>query len=80
VALHAIAKAGVFLRTTHYDGDSISLREVLHLGTPTVASENNMRPPGATLFQARDPDSLVRAIHAALTTQPGCPGSGWLHI
>lgn len=83
IALHAIARAGLFLRTTHYDGDSISVRESLHLGTPVVASDNGMRPPGVVLFPARDGDGLVTAITRALDAprpQPGPPGSGLVHI
>ena len=83
VALQAIASAGVFLRTTHYDGDSISVREALHLGSPVVASENGMRPPGVTLFPARDGDRLREAIVTALAAprpRPGEPGSGRANI
>lgn len=79
VALKAIARAGAFLRTTHYDGDAISVREALHLGTPVVASDNGMRPPGVVLFTARDGASLRDAIGKALSgarPQPGPAGSG----
>jgi len=83
VALQAIAGAGVFLRTTFYDGDSISVREALHLGTPVVASDNRMRPPGTVLFPARDGDALCAAIDEALIRErpaAGVPGSGRRHI
>ena len=82
-ALQAIAGAGVFLRTTLYDGDSISVREALHLGTPVVASDNRMRPPGVVLFPARDGDALCAAIDEALERErpaAGATGSGRRHI
>ncbi len=65
-ALRAIAEAGVFLRTTLYDGDSVALREALHLGTPAVASDNGMRPAGARLVPARDRAALAAAIEECL--------------
>jgi glycogen(starch) synthase len=83
LALQAIRRSQVFLRTTHYDGDAISVREALHLGTPVVASDNGMRPAGVHLFQARDPESLQQAIAQALSTpppEPGFPGSGKRNI
>jgi glycosyltransferase involved in cell wall biosynthesis len=83
VALQAIAGAGAFLRTTFYDGDSISVREALHLGTPVVASDNGMRPPGVVLFPARDGAALCDAIDTALAADrptPGSSGSGRRHI
>lgn len=83
VALQAIARAGAFLRTTFYDGDSISVREAIHLGTPVVASDNRMRPPGVVLFPARDGDALCAAIDTALTQErpaASAQGSGHRHI
>ncbi len=62
VSLAAIARADIFLRTTHYDGDSISVREALHLGTPVIATDNRMRPPGVRLMPVGDQAALVEAI------------------
>ena len=45
-ALAAIAACDVFLRTTRYDGDAISVREALHFGVPVITTDNGMRPPG----------------------------------
>ena len=39
----AMSRITIFLRTTLYDGDSISVREALHLGVPVIASDNGMR-------------------------------------
>ena len=44
--LTAIASCHLLLRTSLYDGDSLAVREALHFGTPVIASDNGMRPPG----------------------------------
>lgn len=62
VALALIARADVLLRTTHYDGDSISVREALHFGTPVVATDNGMRPAGVRLIPVGALDELVEAV------------------
>lgn len=48
--LNLISRANVLLRTTKYDGDAISVREALHLGTPVIATQNEMRPDGVELI------------------------------
>jgi glycogen(starch) synthase len=70
VALRAIADGTVFLRTTLYDGDAISVREALHLGTPVVATDTAPRPPEVTLVCPRDPKGLADAIGRRLATGP----------
>jgi len=60
--LCAIREADMLLRTTLYDGDAISIREALYLGTPVVASDNRMRPEGVHLFPARDLDCLCDTV------------------
>lgn len=62
----AIRSADVFLRTTKYDGDSIAVREALHLGTPVVATDNGMRPPGTLLVPTGDPRAVADAIRSSL--------------
>ena len=52
----------VFLRPTHFDGDSISVREALALDIPVVASQVGFRPPGVTLFPAGDLEAFVAAV------------------
>lgn len=66
-ALRAIAESDLFLRTTLYDGDSISVREALHIGTPVIATDNGMRPDGVHLIPCSDPDALRRTIEKVLT-------------
>lgn len=83
VALLAAARAGLCLRTTHFDGDAISVREALHLGTPVVATDNGMRPAGVTLFAARDAEGFIEAVDRALRAprpQPGGPADALRHI
>jgi len=64
--LRAIARSDIVLRTTLYDGDSVSVREALALGTPVIATDNGMRPAGVRLIPAREPAKLLEAIEAAL--------------
>ena len=42
----SISRADLMLRTTLYDGDAVSVREALHVGTPVLATDNGMRPAG----------------------------------
>jgi glycosyltransferase involved in cell wall biosynthesis len=60
--LRAMAEAGMLLRTTLYDGDSVSVREALRLGTPVIATDNGMRPPDVRLIPVHDAAALERAI------------------
>ena len=60
--LRAISRARILLRTTHYDGDSVAVREALHLGIPVIATDNGMRPPGVVLMPARDLQALLNAV------------------
>ncbi|MDQ3907216.1 MAG: glycosyltransferase family 4 protein [Acidobacteriota bacterium] len=66
VALRTVAASDVFLRTTHYDGDAISVREALHIGTPVVATDNGMRPAGVHLIPVGDRRALVESVEARL--------------
>jgi glycogen synthase len=66
IALRAIARSHVFLRTTDYDGDSVSVREALHFETPVVASDNGMRPDGVILLRALDRQAVRDGVEIAL--------------
>jgi glycosyltransferase involved in cell wall biosynthesis len=68
--LQAIAKCDICLRTTLYDGDSISVREALHLGTPVIATDNDMRPEGVYLIPASNPEALRTTVAEVLTHSP----------
>ena len=63
--LRAIAASRVFLRTTLYDGDSISVREALALGTPVVATDTGMRPAGVRLIPIGASEPLIAAAAEA---------------
>jgi glycosyltransferase involved in cell wall biosynthesis len=65
--LDAISRCDVMLRTTLYDGDSISVREALHLGTPVVATDTGMRPAGVHLFHGGGPRSLAALTREVLS-------------
>jgi glycogen synthase len=56
--LRAIADSDLFLRTTLYDGDSISVREALNLAVPVIATDNGMRPDGVRLIPPRSLSDL----------------------
>jgi len=62
VTLKATAEAAVLLRTTLYDGDSVSVREALRLGTPVIATDNGMRPANVRLIPVNDARALERAV------------------
>lgn len=64
--LQAIAKSDALLRTTLYDGDSISVREALHLRTPVIATDNGMRPQGVHLIPMSDPVALCASVSDVL--------------
>jgi len=78
VTLRAIAESDVFLRTTLYDGDSISVREALHAGVCVIATDNGMRPDGIHLIGSRNlvalqnaiEDRVIRAAPKSTKTQP----------
>jgi glycogen(starch) synthase len=67
VTLRAIAESDLFLRTTLYDGDSVSVREALHLRIPVIATDNCMRPDGVHLIPASNIDALNEAITLQLS-------------
>ncbi len=74
ITLRAMAESDLSLRTTLYDGDSISVREALLIGTPVIATDNGMRPRGTYLIPRSDPDALRQAIEQVLTqTAPELP-------
>ncbi|MGO9259649.1 MAG: glycosyltransferase family 4 protein [Bryobacteraceae bacterium] len=64
--LGAMLRCDVLLRTTLYDGDSVSVREALYLGTPVIATDNGMRPPGVRLIPISDRIGLRDAVFEVL--------------
>jgi glycogen synthase len=70
--MQAMSHSRILLRTTLYDGDAISVREALQLGTAVIATNNAMRPEGVILIPKQDLSALLRAIEQQLT-QPVRP-------
>jgi glycogen synthase len=68
--LQAIKQSDVMLRTTLYDGDAVSVREALYLGTPVIASDNGMRPQGVRLIPSSNLNALSDAIKEVLSVKP----------
>ena len=65
--VEAMFRSRVLLRTTLYDGDAISVREALQLGTPVIATDNAMRPAGVTLIPKSDLPALLLALEQQLS-------------
>lgn len=66
VVLHLIKDADVVLRTTLFDGDAISVREALFLGTPVIATDTGMRPDGVHLIPIGDDQALASQLITAI--------------
>lgn len=60
--LHLINDADILLRTTLFDGDAISIREALFLGTPVIATDAVERPAGVALVEIGDRSGLIDAV------------------
>ena len=73
IVLHLIERADALLRITDFDGDAISVREAIYLGTPVIASDNGMRPEGLFLIKRPfDVNDLVGGVQWAKNRQfPG---------
>ena len=74
VTLRATLECDVLLRTTLYDGDSVSVREALYIGTPVIATDNGMRPAGVHLIPASDPERLRDAVCRTAFARSGAKG------
>lgn len=62
VTLHLMNDADMVLRTTLFDGDAISVREALYLGTPVIATDTGERPDGVSLIPIGNKDDLLRKV------------------
>jgi glycosyltransferase involved in cell wall biosynthesis len=67
VALRVVADSDLMLRTTLYDGDSISVREAIHFGVPVVATDRAPRPEGVRVVPAQDLARLCEAAEQCLS-------------
>lgn len=66
--LAVIARSDIFVRATFSDGDAISVREALALGTPVVASDVVGRPAGTLCFKTGDANDLAAKIECLLSS------------
>jgi glycosyltransferase involved in cell wall biosynthesis len=73
--LHLISEATAMLRLTLYDGDAISVREALHLGTPAIVTDTGMRPAGTKLVRIGDQKGLIERIRESVRDGRGPVGS-----
>jgi glycosyltransferase involved in cell wall biosynthesis len=69
-ALRATLASDLLLRTTLYDGDSVSVREALYIGTPVIATDNGMRPEGVHLIPPSNAVRLRDAVCDLLSRKP----------
>ena len=76
LTLRATLECDLLLRTTLYDGDSVSVREALYIGTPVIATDNGMRPEGVHLIPPSDAGRLRDAVCELLSGKrpPRAPG------
>ena len=73
--LKLIATADAMLRITLFDGDAISVRESLFVGTPVIATDNGMRPEGVTLTKSGDTAEFLANLGQILSRTPRRPAS-----
>lgn len=62
VTVALIKRAAMLWRITAFDGDSVSVREAIAIGTPVLATDNGMRPPEVHLVAADAAAIADRAI------------------
>jgi len=60
-----LERSDVFLRSSRIDGDSMSVREALALGVPTVASRTAFRPENVLLYEIESPKQMAERIREA---------------
>lgn len=57
----------IHVRPSNTDGDPIAVRESIHLGVPTIASDCTFKPEGTIFHKDRDVDDLVEKTRRTLT-------------
>ncbi|AHC28088.1 MULTISPECIES: glycosyltransferase family 4 protein [Mycobacteriaceae] len=61
-----LRRADAFVRTPHHEGDAISVREALAVGTPVLASDVGFRPSGVVRFRPADAADLATRLSEIL--------------
>lgn len=77
-ALAVMAAADAFVRPTRADGDAVSVREALALGTPVAATAVGHRPPGCLLAPPGDAARLAGAMERAAAAPRAASGASGL--
>ena len=72
-ALGLMSRCDAFLRPTTADGDSVSVREALCLGTPCIASDAAIRPQGTVVFRSEDSKDLAKKVIRCLESPSARP-------
>ncbi|MDD5232436.1 MAG: glycosyltransferase family 4 protein [Syntrophales bacterium] len=68
--LGVLSSSDCYIRASRYDGDCISLREAIHFGIHSIATDTGLRPEGAVLFQPGNEDELLERM-LAIPDSPG---------
>lgn len=76
VSLHLMQKADIMLRTTLFDGDAISIREALFLGTPVIATDIGTRPEAVKLIPVGGCKELTAAVSEIVNSRTNQPRQG----
>jgi glycogen(starch) synthase len=66
-----LRRSHVFVRTPHHEGDAISVREALAVGTRVVASDVGFRPVGVIRYRPADAGDLAARLRDALGSSSG---------
>ena len=64
-----IKHSEIYLRATNTDGDSITIREAIDLGTTVIASDSAPRPKECFLFKNRNQEELVDLIKKVIANE-----------
>lgn len=65
-----LKRVDIFVRNTSTDGDSLSVKESLSLGLPTLCSDAVDRPDGVIVFNYSEKKSFEEALKQATSLQP----------
>jgi glycosyltransferase involved in cell wall biosynthesis len=71
--LRVLSASDCYIRATRYDGDCISLREAIHLGIHSIATDTGFRPEGTVLFPMGNEDQLLDRMLAIPLSTAGNP-------
>lgn len=67
-----LARCDAFLRPSREDGDSVAIREAMHLGVPVLASDVVRRPLGVETFPMSDRERMADILDRFLRRLVSC--------